>query len=310
MILRAVLAATTAAAMVTGAAPSGPAPVLVLDQIALHDSTVMQGFAAAPGPSWIFSQLTQDGRAGLTGAQHAARGDITLTRAGPAGKIWGWMFLSGFGHGISVAVQPRPGGFWVWTETAAVPDVHDPAHGYGTKIARFAWAPGATLSMSSPGVEVFGPNPGATHQTVSLDLAHGLIAERYVSVTLGVPRIAVYRLADFTAHTYPALRRITVPPSVAAQTSQGWAILPGGTEVAYLTGDPYTGTNPPPGNAELTVFGAGGVVSVTPLTEGAGLVYREPEGVTVAAGRLCHGFASGPAGARRASIYCRSLEDL
>jgi hypothetical protein len=152
---------------------------------------------------------------------------------------------------------------------------------------------------------VFGVNAGAHHQTVSLDLPHGLIGDRYVSPTDGHVRIAVYRLTDFLAHKYPALRRITVPDSVTAQVSQGWALLPGGAQVAYLTGAPYSAANPPPGNAKLTVFDATGVVSVTPLLEDATLEYREPEGVTVAGGRICHGFASGPAGARRASVYCR-----
>jgi hypothetical protein len=41
-----------------------------------------------------------------------------------------------------------------------------------------------------------------------------------------------------------------------------------------------------------------------PSTAGASLSYREPEGAAVAGGAVCTGFASGPAGARRANVYC------
>jgi hypothetical protein len=306
-------AALTAAAIgvimvTTPAQPAAAAsPTLVLDQIALYDSTVMQGVTGLPDGSWIFTQLTQDGRAGKTGRQHATAGDITLTRVGPAGRIWGHMFLLNSGHGIRVDTQPGPGGVpWVWTETHAVPDPPGTGigDGYGTRIMRFPWRPGAVISETSPGVEVFGVNAGAPHQSVSLDLAHGLIGDRYVSPTTGQPRIAVYRLADFLNHTYPAVRRITVPAEVAALTSQGWCLIPGdGTTVEYRTGDVYSASNPPPGNSTLWRFTEAGVTSRVSAPPKAGLTLGEPEGVSAKAGRLYFGFASGPAGARRASLY-------
>src|SRR5262245_9644158 len=67
----------------------------------LHDNTVMQSMAS-DGRYWIFAQIQQTGRFGLSHAQHEAAGDLTLTRISPTGEERGHMFLNGFGHGVSI----------------------------------------------------------------------------------------------------------------------------------------------------------------------------------------------------------------
>jgi len=295
--------AASATGITAGSAPSTSAAVPnttgsvmtanYLDQIPLHDSTVMQGLAHVPSGGWVFSQISQDGRGGHDHAWHLAHGDLTLTRVTATGQITGWMYLQGFGHG-HIAVQETATHLWVWSEAVA-------SGGYGTRLTRFTWQPGHTLTSSD--VTKYAPNPSGVRHSPSLDAAGGLVADRYTRG--GQITVAVYHLADFLRHSYPAIRRIT-QPSPAAGTSQGSAILPTGRRVAWLTGNAYSDSNPPPGNATLTIYGAGGVISRVLLTDGPGLSYREPEGVTVLAdGRVCYGFASGEPGARRASVYCQ-----
>jgi len=262
--------------------------------IRLHDNTVMQSMAS-DGRYWIFAQIQQTGRFGLSHAQHEAAGDLTLTRISPTGEERGHMFLNGFGHGVSIGAERQGNTVWVWTETVAV-------DGFGTRLARFPWVGGETLKASD--VAVYAPNPGATHHTVSLSLGDGLIGSRYASSTTGDMRIARYLCTDFLEHSYPALSRTTQPSLLDGRTSQGWVLLPGGETFAQLCGNPYSATNPAPGNTMLTIFGLDGtVISDELITAGSQLDYREPEGLTVADGVLYCGFASGPPSGRRANLY-------
>ena len=277
--------ARPAAAQATPAPPS----VAVFTNLALADPSVMQSFAwDGTHRVWVFAQLTW--------GRPASSGDLTLTRVSASGARLGWMHLRGFGHGLSIGIDGSGG---IWTETHATAE---PARGwalagsYGSQIARFAWRNGATLTPAM--VERFGPNANAPEQTPSVDAADGLIAVQYWSVSLKAFRWAVYSLAAFRAHHYPALARFTVPATISGGVEQGWA-LASRTQVANWQGT-ATGA---PGNATLaTVSAAGTLLSRVRVT-----IPGEPEGMTRAgAGNLCTGFASGAAGARRANVYCQA----
>jgi hypothetical protein len=254
----------------------------------------MQSFAYDPAHKvWIFAQLTW--------GRPASAGDLTLTRVSAGGARLGWMHLAGFGHGLSIDAEPCGTGTCVWTEAHAVAE---PARGwalagsYGNQIARFAWRNGATIAWNSAGVERFGVNANAPEQTPSVDAADGLIAVQYWSTGLRAFRWAVYSLAAFRKHAYTALARFTVPAALAGGTEQGWA-LASRTQVGNWQGTAG-------GAATFSgVTTAGAVAWKVTSTAGAGLSFREPEGMARAGpGNLCTGFASGPAGARRANIYC------
>jgi hypothetical protein len=255
----------------------------VFTSLALHDPSVMQSFAYDPARRvWIFAQLTW--------GKPASSGDLTLTRVSASGARLGWMHLAGFGHGLSVGVDGSGG---IWTEVHATAE---PARGwalagsYGNQIARFTWHNGATLTPAS--VERFGVNAGAPEQTPSIDVADGLIAVQYWSAGLHAFRWAVYDLAAFRQHRYAALARFTVPAALGAGVEQGWA-LASRTRVGNWQGAASPGT--------YSVVSASGVLLGRMSGAGSG----EPEGMTLAGpGNLCTGFASGPAGARRANVYC------
>jgi hypothetical protein len=272
--------------------PTRPPSVPLFTGLQLHDGDVMQGFARDPGGGWVFAQIQP-------GAANHLAGNLTFTHVSAAGVADGWMNWEHAGHGVSIGAQRIGGQLFIWTEANAVPDGSE---GYGTAIARLRWQPGATLTDSSAGVEIFSVNAGAHHSTPSLDLADGLIAVRYVSDSLGVLRWAVYHLSDFTAHRYPAILRLSEPATLSSQTFQGWAVINDGTAFAALTGEAQT-----PDTVFWTVNTSGAVAqradAVLP-----GLPFREPEGVFADQGGhgLCNGFASGTVpGQRLANVVCQ-----
>ncbi|MEU3908130.1 hypothetical protein AB0F20_30680 [Streptomyces goshikiensis] len=71
---------------------------------------------------------------------HAESGDLCLTRHDIAtGAVNGYMYLLGFGHGVSLGVQPASGGnpAYVWTEAGSLTD---PEPGRSTRKAEGARA--------------------------------------------------------------------------------------------------------------------------------------------------------------------------
>ena len=278
--------ASAATPPATAAATAAPARA-VFTSLALHDPSVMQSFAYDPVHRvWIFAQLTA--------GRPASSGDLTLTKVSASGARLGWMHLRGFGHGLAIGLEPGTDSTWIWAEAHAVAE---PARGwalagaYGNQIARFPWHSGATLTPAM--VERFAVNAGAPEQTPSVDAADGLIAVQYWSAGLRAFRWAVYSLAAFRQHRYTALARFTVPAALGAGVEQGWA-LASRTLIGNWQGAASPGT--------YSVVSTSGVL----LGRAAGSGSGEPEGMTRAGpGNLCTGSASGPAGARRANVYCQ-----
>ena len=282
--------AVTSATAADAATPAAPT------NVALHDASVQQSFAYdATNHVYVFAQSSYPG----------AAGDITLTKTTATGAVLGYMHLKGFGHGLSIGLEPASTATYVWTEAVGV---QEPALGgsadagvYGTKIARETWINGATLTPTSRGVALFAGNQ--PEESPSIDMAHGLIGVHYWSS--GTFRYVVYRLADFKARHYVAIAHGVDPPYTA--TSQGWAL--NGTTIARIEGDAYVASwNPPPGNTVLMTMSTSGVVLGQHLvTVDASMTYREPEGVGMVSGVVCAGFASGAAGTRHyGNVVCEA----
>lgn len=280
-ILTSATASADSTTVLTGAALTGPSP--------------QQSFVSDGNGNWIFAQVTYP----------VGPGNMTLTKIASDGTILGSMYLKGFGHGLSIGVEPVGSTTYLWTEAVAA---SEPALGgsasagyYGTKIARFAWQDGATLTSTSPGVSLYlGNQP---EETPSVDAARDLIAVHYWSPSSSQFRYVVYDLSEFEAHNYVPLANVVDPPYTA--TSQGWTLV-SGRAIARLEGDSYSATNPAPGNTVLTTLDMDGtVLSRQLITAMPDLDYREPEGVTQAGLLVCEGFASGPAGTfHYANIVC------
>jgi hypothetical protein len=128
--------------------------------------------------------------------------------------------------------------------------------------------------------------------------------------TGGAFRYAVYAIADVRNGRYDRkLADIAQPAGLG--TFQGYAVF--GEYLYMLDGDPYSDTNPSPGNAHVSSVSLnGGRFTRVPTNAGGSLSYREPEGMAVyrtVAGqtRLFLGFASGSTGARRANIFYKDV---
>jgi len=308
-----VKAATTAAPR-TGVSMAVPT-VPVLANVSLRDTnTIMQSFAYDDvNKVWIFAQVQQSGRFNKTHAQHSVDGDLTLTKLSKTGAILGYMYLNGFGHGVSIGVEPVGTTTYVWIESVAKNTSQTVGakntNGYGTKIARFAWKNATTYTPSSSGVTNYGVNSGAPEQSPAVDYKRNRIAVQYWSTTLNTYRWAVYPLDQFKARGYTPIIRSSWPTELYNyQYDQGWTYI-NDTKVVSYRGKAYSASNPAPGNTYMTEVDfpgdTGSIANKIFITTGASLSPREPEGMHIIDDNLCIGLTSVVSNIRKANIYCQ-----
>ncbi|MFE2376106.1 hypothetical protein [Streptomyces sp. NPDC059398] len=295
--------------------PAGRSQILA--PTALHQTTVPQSFAFDDSRGDIYAvQLVQGGvrlpgePRRLTSAERNRRGDLCVTRLSAGGRTLGHMFLRGFGHGVSLGVEPSASGVFLWTESQAHPDT-----GYGLAISRFAFRHAAVLDSGHPGLRHHRPVPGSLANQPSVDNATRRVMVSYWTVAAGGVRqqwYAVYGMDAFLAGRYEPLHTAPQRGRSTAETFQGCVLY--GDRVYQLAGNAYTpssGANPQisGGNTRVTAVDLRGGRPPAPrrITAGAGLAYREPEGLAVrrreGGPELCVGFATGGSRARMLAIH-------
>jgi hypothetical protein len=273
----------------------------------------MQSFAFDDTNKCLFAvQLMEGGvqlpdePAPVSGSERSARGDMCLTKLSLSGDQLGHMYLRGFGHGASIGVEPRGSTSYIWTEADANPDT-----GYGMAVGRFAYADGRVLDSDDYAVDKLYVVDGSTSNRPAVDMRHGQLLVQYM---LGESDYR-YRVLDLDRARWGDTTPVYDIPRIGiadTETPQGVALL--GDYVYQMTGTHYTdesGTNPPSGHGDTylsTVHLPTSRVLQRSRTEAAyTLDYREPEGLAIELGvsppRLCMGFASGVAGARKYTIY-------
>ncbi|WDN56350.1 hypothetical protein [Streptomyces clavuligerus] len=299
-------------------------PPLVKDKPA-HDHTVLQSLAFDNVNKALYlAQLTNGG------AESDKNGDLTITRwvwngsaTTPGYAYAGFMLLTGFGHGVSIGVDPDPatGVAHLWTEVDNVPYLLPGTTGQwsgrGKNICRFAYADGQTLTNTSALLQKHTPVPGSSHNTVNIDPVYERLVHRfeldgrmrYRVHDLGKARQGIWN--DYVAD-------VAEPnpfPGVGGPSFQGYAVA--GSYLYLLHGDSYDSPHSPPGvgNTHLTSVHLGtGAVDTSFLTEaGASLTYREPEGLSIRVPNratpqvfdLGFGFACGTSGAHTVTIYLK-----
>ncbi|MFI6011481.1 Teichoic acid biosynthesis protein C (Precursor) [Streptomyces sp. NPDC051243] len=267
----------------------------------LKEPTVLQSFAFDEANKHLYVlQVTAHG--------HAA-GDLCLNKLDHQGNRLGHMYLKGFGHGVSMGVQrdPSDGSTWIWTEA-------DARNGYGRGVTRFHFRNGAVRTNAD--VKIRHPMADSTNNQPSVCMASGRMAVRYRDAA-GRPRYRVWDLDAFVARDYGD------PLADFAQTGahpdpkipfQGYALH---RDCVYqLAGTAYDPKNNPPGgrgNAYVSCLDirTGELLQQERTEAGHTLEHREPEGVAVRGGaepRVYLGFASGPLGARRFSIFVKDKD--
>ena len=264
----------------------------------LADVTVMQSIAFDSANQRLFTGQLRAG-------SPSSSGDLTLTQLTLAGDVVGHMYLSGFGHAVSIGAETVGRTTYLWTET----DV-DTANARGRQIARFRWQDGATLTKDSPGLRSWKPVADGAVFTPSVDQQHGRIGIRHTLADgfhINVYSLAAARAGDFSR----VLASFKQPTMTAGIDFQGWALY--GSYVYLWEGEAYAGTfDPALATSKLWAYdiNKGEVVESVKILDGADLVYREAEGVGVyvdplGCPRLCFGFASGVTGDRRANLFYR-----
>jgi hypothetical protein len=144
------------------------------------------------------------------------------------------MFLNGFGHGVSIGVDPVGSTSYLWTEV-------DSVNARGTRLARFPFTAGQTLDHTSGTLEKHQPISGSDIVTCATDPFNDRLVMRYRID--GAFRFAAYDIADLRAGVYHRrLADIAQPTELG--TFQGYAVH--GQYVSMLDGQANSEGNPHP----------------------------------------------------------------
>ncbi|WP_405647638.1 teichoic acid biosynthesis protein C [Streptomyces uncialis] len=293
-----------------------------------------------------YAQLIQGGRklpgesAPVAGDVRDLRGDLAITEwtlgadaadGSGTGSVTGYMYLRGFGHGVSFGVEPSGSSTYLWTEVDAVQDIDDMTS-RGKRLCRFKFASSATpLDATNASLQKFTPVPGSTNNTASVDPLNNRLVVRYDA---GGMRYRVYDLPKARAGDFSTPLVEIAEPAIPVDVNrygkpsfQGYAVA--GSYLYMLRGNAYGKKQDHDGNAatpdivisppgEGNTFLAsvdlntGQLVKSFHSKAGYTLPFREPEGLAIqipkmadpGVYRLCMGFASGvQSGQRKASVY-------
>lgn len=265
----------------------------------LWGPTVMQSFAFDTPNNRLFTGQLRSG----TGENS---GDLTLSQLNFSGTVLGHMYLTGFGHAVSIGAEAVGSTTYIWTET----DV-DTTNGRGRQIARFPWQNGATLTKSSASLAKWKPVSNGSVFTPAVDQRFGRLGVRY-SLSDGM-HINVYSLAAARAGDFSTVLATFKQPALTSGVAfQGWTLY--GSYAYFWEGEAYPGEpDETKANSKLWCYdiNAGEIVDSFLTLAGKSLTYREAEGMAVygstdATARLYFGFASGVTGDRRANLFYRN----
>lgn len=264
----------------------------------LHDATVLQGFTFDNVNRRLFTSQVRSGAV-------ANSGDMCITQLDFDGNELGYMYLLGFGHGVSIGVEAVGSSSYLWTETNA------DSGGYGKDLARFKFVSGTTISSTSSGVSVFHPVAAAVQHTCAVDPLNNNLIVRY-DLPGDVKRVAVYNLTEAASNVWTAAVDFAQPDlGTISSTFQGYTAY--GEYLYCLTGTSYDDS--PTLNSQVTSVNMNtGLIAQGPVITKAGstLAYREPEGMAIyqtEAGetRLFLGMASSETSPRLANIFYKNV---
>ncbi|PKS08135.1 hypothetical protein jhhlp_005410 [Lomentospora prolificans] len=265
----------------------------------LHDDTVQQSFVFDNVNRRLFVAQRRNGAA--DGA-----GNLCITQLDFSGNQVGYMYINSFGHGVAIGAEAVGSSTYLWTE------VDPKSSGYGTRVARFKFSNGATISNSSSSVTKFSPISGATEYTCTTDPVHKRLIVRYQKS--GAKHIAVFDLAAAAKGDFsnPLVNFPQPLPTTRGTRFQGYTAY--GQYLYLLWGDSYTDSGGVLNSEVASVNMNTGEIKQGPLLTKAGstLDFREPEGLAIyetAAGqvRLFLGFASGESGDRRSNLFYKNV---
>jgi len=190
----------------------------------LADVTVMQSIA--------FDNVNQRLFTGqLRAGSPSSSGDLTLTQLTVAGDVAGHMYLSGFGHAVSIGAEAVGRTTYLWTET----DV-DTANGRGRQICRFPWQNGKTLTSSA--VTKWKPVSSGSVFTPAVDQRFNQLGVRHSlsdGMHINIYSLTAARSGDFST----VLASFKQPALTPGIDFQGWALY--GSYAYFWEGEAYPG---------------------------------------------------------------------
>lgn len=266
--------------------------------VILKDDTVQQSFAFDQKNHRLFVSQRRNG-------SPMEGGDLTITQLDFAGKYLGYMYLNGFGHGVSFGAESVGTDTYLWTE------VDSKSNGYGERLARFKFINGKTLSRDSTALTKFKPFPASSSIIAVINPINNTLVCRYTSGS--TKRIAAFPLKEATVGNFSTPLYDFEQPALTGLSSvfQGYAAY--GSYIYILSGTAYE-VNGGIVDSEVTSVNVNtGMIHQGPVLTKAGstLTFREPEGMavyTTQAGepRLFLGFASGNVGDRRSNLFYKN----
>lgn len=235
----------------------------------------------------------------------AESGNLWVTKTTPVGTVLGSMTLQGFGHGVSLGVENVGSAVYLWTEWKSS------SSGYGTRVGRFRFVDGRTLSRTSNLVEDRTPlmQVGIINPQPAIDPSTNRLYIRYRTAASSNAQIAAFRLSDVSSRP-PTLddviARRSLPPRVSGALFQGWTAY--GRYVYLLDGSPddtiwFTSVDM---NTPAQAFTQRRSSNAGSSLLGHG---REPQGLAIwttstgSVPRLTFGLYSNFSGLRQASLY-------
>lgn len=285
----------------------------LLPPTSLHDGTGPQSIAFDGGQLYAL-QVMQGGirlpdeKRRLSGRARRLAGDMCVTAFSRSGAAAQHMYLRGFGHGISMGVEPSEYGALLWVESQA-----DRQTGYGRAVTRIPFRHGTVLDSSSPSVRHHRPLPDSHRIHPAVDVAaKRLLVSHW---TNREHHYTIHCLDDFLAGSYQPLFHVEDTALRSGETLQGCAL--NGNHIYQLTGTPYTddeGHNPPSsgGNTYVSAIDirSGKTTGRRKLSMAPRLSFREPEGLAIRLGadlELCVAFSVKSPGRRKLAVYaCQS----
>ncbi|WP_251056105.1 teichoic acid biosynthesis protein C [Streptomyces sp. ISL-94] len=265
----------------------------------LRDDTVQQSFAFDNVNRRLFLAQRRNGTA-------ETAGDLCITQLDFAGNQLGYMYLTGFGHGVAFGAQGVGTSTYLWTEVDAN------GNGYGGRLARFRFTNGVTLTNTSSALTKFKPVAAATEHTCAIDPVHNRLVVRYH--LNGAKHIALYGLTAAANGDFSSPLADFAQPTLGSRSSTFQGYTAYGSYLYLLTGTSYE-ANGNVVDSEITSVNLNtGAISQGPVLTNAGstLTFREPEGLAVyqtadGESRLFLGFASGAAGDRRSNLFYKNV---
>ncbi|OAR26759.1 hypothetical protein A8W25_00125 [Streptomyces sp. ERV7] len=196
------------------------------------------------------------------------------------GRLTGSMYLTGFGHGISMGAEPVGTDTYLWTEVGPVSPNDGVSNAFGQAVTRFRFEDGATLDQAGvPDAKKFCP-PGGRNTGPSVDLANNTLTIVYFKGS--VRCFTRYDLARAAQGEWVEVGSTFELPAGAESglTFQGYTALNGVLYVYQWKKDPVTTY---PGTSYITSYSLDSKTKLDSqvVTGADGLERREPEGLAV-----------------------------